>query len=57
MTEIYLNSGPLGEESSRPVLGVRHTVHSSEGTVLIDYQWGTLTAAELAAARRAGRAS
>jgi hypothetical protein len=26
------------------------TVPSSEGTVLIDYQWQTLTAAELAAA-------
>jgi hypothetical protein len=33
------------------------TVRSSEGTVLIDYQWETMTAAELAAARRAGPAS
>jgi hypothetical protein len=31
------------------------TVHSSEGTVLIDYQ--TVTAVELAAARRAGSPS
>jgi hypothetical protein len=33
------------------------TVASSEGTVLIDYQWETLTAAELAAAQRAGSPS
>jgi hypothetical protein len=33
------------------------TVHSSEGTVLINYQWQTMTAAELAAARRAGSPS
>ena len=30
------------------------TVHRSEGTVLINYQWQTLTGVELAAARRAG---
>jgi hypothetical protein len=30
------------------------TVHSSEGTVLIGYQWETLTGVERVAARRAG---
>jgi hypothetical protein len=38
-----------------PAVTVVMTVHSSEGTVLIDYQ--TVTAVELAAARRAGAAS
>jgi len=33
------------------------TVPNSEGTVLIDYQWERVTAAELAAARRAGSPS
>jgi hypothetical protein len=33
------------------------TVHSSEGTVLINYQWETVTGAGLAAARRAGSPS
>jgi hypothetical protein len=30
------------------------TAHSSEGTVLVDYRWQTLTGVERAAARRAG---
>jgi hypothetical protein len=30
------------------------TVHRSEGTVVIEYRWQTVTAAGLAAARRAG---
>jgi hypothetical protein len=30
------------------------TAHSSEGTVLIDYQWQTMTAAGLAAAGGGG---
>jgi hypothetical protein len=38
-----------------PSVSVVMTVHSSEGTVLIDYQ--TVTAVELAAARRAGSPS
>jgi hypothetical protein len=33
------------------------TVPSSEGTLLIDYQWQTLTGVERAAARRAGSPS
>jgi hypothetical protein len=33
------------------------TVHSSEGTVLIDYQCETVTGVELAAARRPGSPS
>ena len=37
-----------------PSVTVVMTVHSSEGAVVIDYQWETLTDVELAAARRAG---
>jgi hypothetical protein len=37
-----------------PRVKVVMTVHRSEGTVLINYQWQTLTGVELAAARRAG---
>jgi hypothetical protein len=37
-----------------PAVSVVMTVHGSEGTVLINYQWQTLTGVELAAARRAG---
>jgi hypothetical protein len=33
------------------------TIHGSEGTVLINYQWETVTGAGLAAARRAGSPS
>jgi hypothetical protein len=39
-----------------PAVTVVVTVPSSEGTVLIDYRWETLTG-ELAAARRAGSPS
>jgi hypothetical protein len=37
-----------------PAVSVVMTVHGSEDTVLINYQWQTLTGVELAAARRAG---
>jgi hypothetical protein len=40
-----------------PVVTVVMAVPSSEGTVLINYQWETVTGAELAAARRAGSPS
>ena len=40
-----------------PAVTVVMTVPSSEGTLLIDYQWQTLTGVERAAARRAGSPS
>jgi hypothetical protein len=40
-----------------PAVTVVSTVHGCEGTVLIDYRWQTMTAAELVAARRAGSPS
>lgn len=40
-----------------PAVTVVMAVHSSEGTVLINYQWETVTGAGLAAARRAGSPS
>ena len=48
--------GPLRScRGDDPAVSVVMTVPNSEGTVLIDYQ--TVTAAELAAARRAGSPS
>ena len=40
-----------------PAVSAVVAVPSGEGTVLIDYQWATMRAAELAAARRAGSPS
>jgi hypothetical protein len=40
-----------------PSVSVVMTVYRSEGAVVIDYRWETVTAAGLAAARRAGSPS
>ena len=47
--------GPLRScRGDDPAVAVVMAVHGSEGTVLINYQWQTMTGAGLAAVRRAG---
>jgi hypothetical protein len=45
---------PRSRRGGDPAVSVVVAVHGSEGTVLIDYRWETLTGVELAVARRAG---